>query len=106
MTLPVYSIRIGVFASSNTTPITVATVPSGFVYVVRCIDLVSYGSTGTDTVLIQIPSYTFYTATFNAANQHAQWTGMQVLNPGEALTAQVTIGGVAGVVSGFKLSNT
>ena len=83
---------------------TIAVVPTGFVYVVKCMDFVSYTSSGTDTVLIEIPNYTFYTVSFSAANQHAQWTGTQVLNAGEALSANVTVGGVAGVVSGFKLT--
>lgn len=104
----VYSIRIfssgGVAAPAGTVG---PTVPSGFVYVVRDLDVVEL--TGNSGVYMDLMSPTLgpmvrISRADTTSFGHASWRGRQVYGPGEQVGVKATSGLWSVTISGYQLT--
>jgi hypothetical protein len=102
--VPVYTKRLN-FLNNQAGPV-VAAVPVGKIWVVRCIDLVSYSGTGYSfSAAIEPQGISFWTAvTPGSGAQWLQWTGRQMMIYGEELELVAT-GAVHCVATGYEFSS-
>lgn len=103
MALPVYSTRLmGWAASEFAGPFTC---PEGYITVVRCADVYTYGGELTNYRLYVNEFATFWGGQFSLLStpQHDQWQGRQVLLAGDELVFQAD-GSTDGMVSGYVLA--
>lgn len=97
-----YSVRIGAGLCAAGGTVTLATVPSNTIYIVRCIDMVgsSPGVAGAPQVRVQSLAY-LYSGTFTTTLQYLAWRGRQVIQAGEQLVGSCTGVGCYFLVSGY-----
>jgi hypothetical protein len=82
---PVYSTRF--IAVATATGSYTYTVPAGYVAIVKCADVVTT-TTSSSGFILQINNVTaiwYMDGSEWSAQVHSQWTGHQVVNPGEVL---------------------
>lgn len=101
--LAVYSTRFLGWAASSTPP--AYEVPTGYVAVVRDVDVYSGGGAMINWKLSinEVATFAAGQFTIEALAQVAQWRGRQVLNAGEVLVFAAD-GATDGVISGYLLT--
>lgn len=104
----VYSIRMFSGSVSSGGTVTLATVPPGYVWVVRDVSVTAPTSTDAGSVAIYVsggtPSATIQRWASVAGLSTVQWQGRQVLEAGDDLRMLVGAGSVQALVSGYQLS--
>lgn len=98
----VYSTRLMGWAASTIPPL--FEVPTGYVAIVRDIDVLSHGGAMINWVVSVngIADFAAGQFTIEALNQTGEWRGRQVMNPGEQLVFQ-SDGPTDGLISGYLL---
>jgi hypothetical protein len=102
--IPVYTKRLN-FLVNQAGPVNAA-VPVGKIWVVRCIDIVSYAAAEYSfSAAIQPQALSFWTAlTSGTGAQWHQWTGRQMMIPGEELELVAT-GALHALATGYEFSS-
>ena len=107
--MSVYTVRLAA-VNAISAPVTLFTVPSGFVYVLTDLELFNNATTVNTYVQVSLQAPGVSAMVFAlfdmAVATHAQWTGRVSMNPGDSLQATASSGGLELVATGYQFPTT